>query len=80
MKSDKLVSQYAKRKLRKYKKLGELIERSRGSDLCVVTMPFPRSEYTSYEYRKILQSLTPKHMNNLIFVRGNQDQVLTFAL
>eukprot|EP00483_Globobulimina_turgida_P004670 UN04679 len=78
--NDEHLSKYAKRKLKKYKKLGELIERSRDSDLCIVTMPFPRAEYTSYEYMKILQSLTPKNMNNLIFVRGNQDQVLTFAL
>merc|ERR1712130_880773 len=67
-------------KLSKYRKLGQLIERSRDSDLCIVTMPFPRAEYTSYEYMKILQSLTPNNMNNLLFVRGNQDQVLTFAL
>ena len=78
--NDNQLSKYAKRKLKKYRKLGNLIERSRDSDLCIVTMPFPRAEYTSYEYMKILQSLTPKNMNNLIFVRGNQDQVLTFAL
>merc|ERR1712129_49539 len=78
--ADVRLSIYAKRKLKKYRKLGELIERSKGSELCIVTMPFPRAEYTSYEYMKILQSLAPKAMNNLIFVRGNQDQVLTFAL
>ena len=77
---DEKLSSYAKRKLKKYRKLGELIERSKTSDLCIVTMPFPRAEYTSYEYMKILHSLTPKAMDNLIFVRGNQDQVLTFAL
>jgi len=79
MKEDN-VSKYARRKLRKYRKLGRLIERSKDSDLCIVTMPFPRAEYTSYEYMRILQSLRPKSMNNLIFVRGNQDQVLTFSL
>ena len=77
---DENVSKYAKRKLRKYRKLGRFIERSRDSDLCIVTMPFPRAEYTSYEYMRILQSLRPKNMNNLVFVRGNQDQVLTFSL
>merc|ERR1719242_446518 len=77
---DHQVSDYARRKLKKYKKLGTFIERSRSSDLCIVTMPFPRAEYTSYEYMRILQSLRPKNMNNLIFVRGNQDQVLTFSL
>eukprot|EP00484_Ammonia_sp_Unknown_P018199 CAMPEP_0197031262 /NCGR_PEP_ID=MMETSP1384-20130603/10322_1 /TAXON_ID=29189 /ORGANISM="Ammonia sp." /LENGTH=1120 /DNA_ID=CAMNT_0042460769 /DNA_START=114 /DNA_END=3476 /DNA_ORIENTATION=+ len=77
---DEKLSQYAKRKLAKYATLGRLIERSRDSDLCIVTMPFPRAQYTSYEYMKILQSLSPNSMNNLIFVRGNQDQVLTFAL
>merc|ERR1719242_146476 len=74
------VSKYARRKLKKYRKLGSFIERSRDSDLCIVTMPFPRAEYTSYEYMRILQSLRPADMNNLIFVRGNQDQVLTFSL
>jgi len=78
--NDRKLSKYAKNKLTKYRKLGQLIERSRDSDLCIVTMPFPRAEYTSYEYMKILQSLTPNNMNNLLFVRGNQDQVLTFAL
>ena len=78
--NDNQISKYAKRKLKKYMKLGQLIERSRDSDLCIVTMPFPRAEYTSYEYMKILQSLTPANMNNIIFVRGNQDQVLTYAL
>lgn len=79
--SDEKLSSYAKRKLKKYRKLGELVgAKSRTSDLCIVTMPFPRAEYTSYEYMKILHSLTPKAMDNLIFVRGNQDQVLTFAL
>merc|ERR1719378_768654 len=78
--TDNQVSDYAKRKLKKYKKLGSFIERSRSSDLCIVTMQFPRAEYTSYEYMRILQSLRPKKMNNLIFVRGNQDQVLTFSL
>eukprot|EP00486_Rosalina_sp_Unknown_P015562 CAMPEP_0201595232 /NCGR_PEP_ID=MMETSP0190_2-20130828/192300_1 /ASSEMBLY_ACC=CAM_ASM_000263 /TAXON_ID=37353 /ORGANISM="Rosalina sp." /LENGTH=534 /DNA_ID=CAMNT_0048055141 /DNA_START=763 /DNA_END=2370 /DNA_ORIENTATION=- len=80
MLNDNQISKYAKRKLKKYMKLGQLIERSRDSDLCIVTMPFPRAEYTSYEYMKILQSLTPNNMNNIIFVRGNQDQVLTYAL
>lgn len=80
MLNDNQISKYAKRKLKKYMKLGQLIERSRDSDLCIVTMPFPRAEYTSYEYMKILQSLTPSDMNNVIFVRGNQDQVLTYAL
>mmetsp|Transcript_46871 Transcript_46871/g.77821 ORF Transcript_46871/g.77821 Transcript_46871/m.77821 type:complete len:1034 (+) Transcript_46871:38-3139(+) len=77
---DAKITDYARRKLMKYMKLGQCIARSRDSALCVVTMPFPKSEYTSYEYSKILQCLTPKNMSNLIFVRGNQDQVLTFAL
>ena len=80
IKNDSKISKYAQRKLKKYQKLRKLIEKSRDSDLCFVTMPFSRAEHTKYEYMKILESLTPQSMDNLIFVRGNQDQVLTFAL
>lgn len=73
------ITLFAKKKLIKYKKLGKLIEQSRSSELCIVTMPFPRAEYTWFEYTKIIEALSPRDMP-MVFVRGNQNQVLTFAL
>ena len=73
------ISLFAKKKLIKYKKLGKLIEQSRSSELCIVTMPFPRAEYSWFEYTKIIEALSPLDMP-MVFVRGNQNQVLTFAL
>ena len=78
--NDNNLSDFAKKKIKKYKILGKIIKKkSKNSELCIVTMPFPRNQYTWYEYLKIIECLSPKDIP-IIFIRGNQDQVLTFAL
>eukprot|EP01084_Bolivina_argentea_P066428 121081_1 len=75
------ISEFGLKKIRKYAKIGKLIKKySTKSKLCIITMPFPRKEYLWCEYYKIIQLLSPNNDVPAMFVRGNQTQVLTFAL
>merc|ERR1712048_706127 len=73
------VSEFAVSKLAKYKRVGETIEKySKEARLCLITMPYPRKKFEWWEFSHIIHDLTPKDVPS-IFVRGTQDQVLTFA-
>merc|ERR1712190_233063 len=73
------VSEFAVSKMEKYKRVGETIERySKDAKLCLITMPYPRKKFEWWEFSHIIHDLTPKEVPS-IFVRGTQDQVLTFA-
>jgi len=73
------VSEFAISKLAKYKRVGETIEKySKEARLCLITMPYPRKKFEWWEFSHIIHDLTPKDVPS-IFVRGTQDQVLTFA-
>ncbi len=76
---EKEISAFGVKKLKKYHRLGELVNQSRNSELTIVTMPFPRPQYKWWEYEQIIKYLSPPGMN-ILFVRGNQRQMLTFAL
>ena len=73
------VSNFAKRKLSTYKKIGKIVEKKcqeYDTGLCILTLPFPRKKYEWWEYAAIVNQLMPKRVPT-IFVRGNQDQLLT---
>merc|ERR1712228_319527 len=73
------VSEFAIGKMEKYKRVGETIQKySKDAKLCLVTMPYPRKKFEWWEFSHIIHDLTPKDVPS-IFVRGTQDQVLTFA-
>merc|ERR1719361_2757035 len=73
------VSEFAISKLAKYKRVGETIQKySKDAKLCLITMPYPRKKFEWWEFSHIIHDLTPKDVPS-IFVRGTQDQVLTFA-
>jgi hypothetical protein len=73
------VSEFAIDKMAKYKRVGETIQKySANARLCLITMPYPRKKFEWWEYSHIIHDLTPKDVPS-IFVRGTQDQVLTFA-
>merc|ERR1712130_316023 len=73
------VSEFAIDKMAKYKRVGETIQKySKDAKLCLVTMPYPRKKFEWWEFSHIIHDLTPKDVPS-IYVRGTQDQVLTFA-
>merc|ERR1712228_881569 len=73
------VSEFAVSKMAKYKRVGETIQKySKDAKLCLITMPYPRKKFEWWEFSHIIHDLTPKDVPS-IFVRGTQDQVLTFA-
>ena len=73
------VSEFAISKMEKYKRVGETIQKySKDAKLCLITMPYPRKKFEWWEFSHIIHDLTPRDVPS-IFVRGTQDQVLTFA-
>jgi len=73
------VSQFAKEKILKYRHVGQTIEKhSKDAQMCFITMPYPRVKFAWYEYSQIIHDLTPKDIPT-VFVRGTQEQVLTFS-
>jgi len=75
---DYKLSEFARAKIEAYQGIGGLIKRySAGAQLCIVTLPFPRLDYRWWEYQKIIQELTPADAP-IIFVRGNQEQILCY--
>jgi len=76
---NRTVSQFAREKIRKYRRVGKTIEKySQDAKLCLLTMPYPRVKFEWFEYGQIIHDLTPKDIPT-IFVRGTQEQVLTFC-
>jgi len=73
------VSQFALGKMLKYKRVGDTIKKySKESKLCLLSLPYPRNKFSWWEYSQIIHDLTPNDIPT-IFVRGTQDQVLTFC-
>ena len=73
------ISHFAKEKIDKYRRVGKTIEKnSKNAKLCLLTMPYPRKKFEWWEYSQIIHDLTPKDIPT-IFVRGTQEQVLTFC-
>jgi amino acid transporter len=73
------VSHFAKDKIIKYKRVGQTIQQnSRDAALCLLTMPYPRTKYKWWEYAQCISDLTPDGIPT-VFVRGTQDQLLTFC-
>merc|ERR1712013_729960 len=74
------LSEFARAKIEAYQGIGALIRQySRDAQLCIVTLPFPRLDYRWWEYQKIIQELTPTDAP-IMFVRGNQEQILCYTL
>eukprot|EP01083_Nonionella_stella_P005100 14832_1 len=75
----RVVSDFAKEKIVKYKRIGRTIQKySKNAKLCLLTMPYPRKKYEWWEYAQCLHDLSPPQIPT-IFIRGTQDQVLTFC-
>jgi len=72
------VSEFAHKKMRMYRRVGRTIEKySKDAALCLITMPYPRKKFNWWEYSHIIHDLTPKNVTTM-FIRGTQEQVLTF--
>merc|ERR1719229_1497779 len=68
------VSEFAFKKIQKYRKVGKTIERySNKAKLCLITMPYPRKKYKWWEYSHIIGDLTPRNVSTM-FIRGTQEQ------
>merc|ERR1712129_386519 len=73
------VSEFAHKKMRMYRRVGQTIEQySKDAKLCLITMPYPRKKFEWWEYSHIINDLTPKNVTTM-FIRGTQEQVLTFC-
>merc|ERR1719410_776982 len=73
------VSEFAHKKMRMYRRVGRTIEKySKDAKLCLITMPYPRKKFNWWEYSHIIHDLTPKNVTTM-FIRGTQEQVLTFC-
>eukprot|EP00484_Ammonia_sp_Unknown_P019247 CAMPEP_0197034636 /NCGR_PEP_ID=MMETSP1384-20130603/12685_1 /TAXON_ID=29189 /ORGANISM="Ammonia sp." /LENGTH=991 /DNA_ID=CAMNT_0042464585 /DNA_START=32 /DNA_END=3007 /DNA_ORIENTATION=- len=75
------ISEFAHQKIIKYRRVGRTIEKySKDAKLCLLTMPYPRAKFKWWEYSHIIHDLTPKnHDQKTLFIRGTQEQVLTFC-
>jgi len=74
------ISEFAKQKIIKYRRVGKIIEKNsenNNTKLCLITMPYPRKKFKWFEYKQIINHLTPKNISTL-FIRGTQEQVLTY--
>lgn len=72
------ISEFARKKIIKYRRVGKTIEKySKNAKLCLLTMPYPRKKFAWWEYSHIIHDLTPKNVTTM-FVRGTQEQVLTY--
>jgi len=73
------VSEFAHKKMQMYRRVGQTIEQySKDAKLCLITMPYPRKKFEWWEYSHIINDLTPKNVTTM-FIRGTQEQVLTFC-
>merc|ERR1719410_85043 len=76
---ERKVSEFAHKKMRMYRRVGRTIEQhSKDAKLCLITMPYPRKKFNWWEYSHIIHDLTPKNVTTM-FIRGTQEQVLTFC-
>merc|ERR1711972_627049 len=73
------MGEFAHKKMRMYRRVGRTIEKySKDAKLCLITMPYPRKKFNWWEYSHIIHDLTPKNVTTM-FIRGTQEQVLTFC-
>lgn len=77
-------SEFCAQKCKQYGRLASTIrENSEGTKLLVVTLPFPWKEYRSAaEYMAAFQTLAACNHQGAptLFIRGNQEQVLTYYI
>jgi len=73
------MSLFAQGKIAKYRRVGNTISNySADAKMCLLTMPYPRDKFEWWEYAQVIHDLTPQDIPT-VFVRGTQDQVLTFC-
>jgi len=73
------MSLFAQGKIAKYRRVGNTISNySADAKMCLLTMPYPREKFEWWEYAQVIHDLTPRDIPT-VFVRGTQDQVLTFC-
>jgi len=73
------MSLFAQGKIAKYRRVGNTISNySSDAKMCLLTMPYPRDKFEWWEYAQVIHDLTPQDIPT-VFVRGTQDQVLTFC-
>ena len=64
----------------RYLRVGELVaEHSAAADLVFISMPVPDVEVNPHEYMSWLNAMVPAGKPT-VFIRGNQEPVLTFEL